>query len=659
MASLSEMFRVAVEKHRAGQWQDAQPLYLQIIEQDPRHAGALNLLGLIGWQTGRPAEALEYLRRAVEIDPLQAAIHGNLGEAYRGLGMIGEATASYEQAVRLQPNAAVAHYNLGTLYQLANQPDRALAAYQRTIQLSGEFAAAWHAMGTIRESQGQVDEARRCYQQAMAAQPQWDQGYLALGQLEKRLGNLPAAAAAFAAATAADPQNAVAQFQLANINQLERDLPAAIESYRQAIELKPDYTEAYCNLGNALREAGRLVEARAALDAALEQQPLLTPAISNLGVVLQDSGDLAGAQRLFEKAALLEPERAEFQFNLGTVLKDQGRPREAIEQYERALHVQPDYAQAVCSRGMALLSLGEFAAGWRDYERRVECPQFDTLRFPQPLWRGEPLGGRTLLIHCEQGLGDTLQFIRYLKQVRARAGEGTVVVAAQQILLPLLAQAGVAGLTAKELPLPAFDLQVPLLSLPHVFGTTLENVPAEVPYLTADAQRVAAWRARLADYEALRVGIAWQGRVNFRGDRFRSIPLAQFAPLASVPGVQLFSLQKGPGSEQLPAVAASLAVVDLASELDLSGGAFLDTAAAMQALDLVVTSDTAIAHLAGALGVPVWLALSYAPDWRWMLERDDTPWYPTMRLFRQHTLGDWPPVFARMAAELPAVPRRG
>lgn len=658
MSDVAETFRRAVEHHRGGQWQHAEPLYRQVLEREPRHANALNLLGLIGWQSGRYAEALEYLRKAVEIDPQQAAIHGNLAEAYRGLGMYAEGIASYQQAAKLQPGVPVVHYNLGTMYQQAGRSREAAGELERTVQLQPDFAAAWHALGMLRQQLGEPQLAAECFERAIAAMPGEVLGYLSLGDLYKRQGDLQAAAAAYSRAAAAQPDSAEAQFGLGNIHQLQQDWPPAIASYRKAIELRAEYPEAWCNLGNALRESGQLDEALVALRRAVEQQPDMAAAVSNLGVALQDSGQLTEAERFFERAIELDSSRAEFHFNLGTVLKDQGRVREALAHYERSLQEQLGYAQAICSRGMARLSLGEFADGWADYECRLDCSQFDTLKFPQPRWNGEPLAGRTLLVHCEQGLGDTLQFVRYLKLVNERTGHGQVILAVQEILLPLLSESGYANLVAKERTLPAFDVQVPLLSLPHVFRTTLDTVPADVPYLHADAARVDSWRQRLADFRGLRVGIAWQGRKNYRSDRLRSIPLTAFAPLAGVEGVQLLSLQKGPGSEQLAQLAGRFAVTDLGSTMDHSTGAFLDTAAVIKNLDLVVTSDTAIAHLAGALGVPVWVALTFAPDWRWLVERETSPWYPTMRLFRQRQLGDWGEVFARIAAELASLPRR-
>jgi hypothetical protein len=260
------------------------------------------------------------------------------------------------------------------------------------------------------------------------------------------------------------------------------------------------------------------------------------------------------------------------------------------------------------------------------------------------------LARRTLLLHAEQGLGDTLQFVRYAKLAEQQNGD--IVVEVQPALMPLLTASGFRGLIPRGSPLPRFDVQAALMSMPRICGTTLETVPANVPYLAADSRLVENWRERLRSLPGLKVGIAWQGSPGYRFDRFRSIPLVQFAPLAEVAGVQLISLQKNAGAEQIAALEGRFTVADFASKLDAQSGAFMDTAAVMCNLDLVITSDTAAAHLAGGLGVNVWLALWSAADWRWMNDRSDSPWYPTMRLFRQSRQGDWPGVFAQMKSDL-------
>jgi hypothetical protein len=330
--------------------------------------------------------------------------------------------------------------------------------------------------------------------------------------------------------------------------------------------------------------------------------------------------------------------------------------------------------------------LGDWLNAWPEYEWRLQTEEFPRCPFPQPRWDGSPLAGRTLLVLAEQGLGDTFQFLRFVVSVRQR-GE-RVIFQCQPALLSLLAEClGRADLFAQGSQLPEFDVYSPLLSLPGVLGTVPTTVPAPVPYMRAWAYLVDYWRHELAacgvrcstcDVNTLpaeqlprtthhtpriKIGIAWQGTPKFRGDRQRSIPLEQFARLAQVPGVQLISLQKGPGTEQLSVVGCQLSdnrplttdnsrVLDLGARLDEASGAFMDTAAVMINLDLVISSDTAVPHLAGALGVPVWVALALAPDWRWLLKLEDSPWYPTMRLFRQSSYGDWEDVFKRMTDEI-------
>lgn len=616
MSTSSELLQSGVRLHLAGNLDQARQIYQQALDRDPNDANALNLLGLLGWQTGQYAQAAEQLRRAIEIDPSQAAFYANLGEAQRGLGQFDEAIENYRQAIRLQPSAAVAHLHLGSLFEQTGAADKAIESYERALRLEPNRPEALVRLARVRQREGDLPAAENLYRRAVQTQ----------GEL------------------------APLHFDLANVLQLQGRLDEAIAGYRKALELKPDYVEAECNLGNALRDRGQVSEALQHLERAVSLGPDLAAPRSNLGAVLQDLGRLAEARECFDRALTIDPGRPEILLNMGTILKDHGQVEESLTWYERALEAQPGYRQAIFSRGTALLSLGRFAQGWADYEYRVGCPQFNTLQFPQPQWDGSPLGDRRLLVHGEQGFGDVIQFVRYLPRVRERGQHVTLAVDAP--LVPLLEQSGYAPLVAKDSPLPPFDVHVPLMSLPHVFGTELETVPADVPYLATEPARVERWREELEKYPGLRVGIAWQGRPTFRGDPLRSIPLAMFEPLSRVEGVRLISLQKVFGTEQLAGVADRFEVVDLAASLDVDGGAFLDIAAAMKSLDLVISSDTAVVHLAGALGVRVWVALQYAPDWRWLHGRDDSLWYPTMRLFRQTELGGWSDVFDRMAAEL-------
>ncbi len=311
--------------------------------------------------------------------------------------------------------------------------------------------------------------------------------------------------------------------------------------------------------------------------------------------------------------------------------------------------MQPSLVSVRNNRALTLLLLGDFAAGWPEYEWRFRADGIPKWPWLQPMWDGSPLEGRTILLQREQGLGDILQAIRYAPLVKQRGGR--VLVVSPRKMIPILSTcAGIDQLLPDDERLPKFDVFAPLLSLPGIFKTDLATIPADVPYLSAPAESVEHWRGVFAKDRRLRVGIGWQGSTTFKGDRARSFPLALFEPLAAIPGVRLLSLQKGAGSEQL--ADAKFKVEDLGSTLDEGAAAFCDTAAVIENLDLVISSDTALAHLAGALAARVWVALPLSPDWRWLLDRDDSPWYPTMRLFRQTRAGDWPAVFERIAAEL-------
>jgi len=339
----------------------------------------------------------------------------------------------------------------------------------------------------------------------------------------------------------------------------------------------------------------------------------------------------------------LNPGYVEAHNNLGAACKDLGRVDEAIACYRRALELKPAYVEAHWNLAFALLLAGDWQHGWPEYEWRWQRKEWSPRRFPQPMWDGASLAGKTILLHAEQGLGDTIQFIRYASIVK-RHGAAVLVECPKPLLGVLEGCPGVDQWIAQRDGLPAFDVHAPLLSLPGILKTTVENIPAEIPYLFARPALIDRWRQALIDLDGFKIGIAWQGNPKYGDDRVRSIPLRCFAPLAQIPGVRLVSLQKGAGSEQLAEARDLFPVADFGDQLDQSGP-FLDTAALMKNLDLVIAADTAAAHLAGALGVPVWLALPFMPEWRWLLDRSDTPWYPSMRLFRQKERGNWGGVF--------------
>ncbi len=437
--------------------------------------------------------------------------------------------------------------------------------------------------------------------------------------------------------------------QLALEHHRQGRLAEAEQLYRQVLQADPTNVDALHLMGVLATGVGKYELAVNFISHAIRLQGKHPAFHVNLSDALQRWGRNTDALAAARQAVRLEPTYAEGHNSVGSVLKSLDRLDEALAAFTRAVDIKGDYVDAHYNRALLRISLGDFPRGWDEYEWRWKRPTFHQPPLPKPRWDGSPLDGRLLLVQCEQGLGDTIQFIRFVKLMQAQGEQ--VLVVPQLPLVPLLTTSGVQNVIPPGTPLSEFDVYLPLMSLPRVFATTLETIPADIPYLAADSALVEHWKTRLAAIGGFTIGIHWQGNPESPLEPRRSIPLEQFAPLASA-GVSLVSLQKGFGTDQIPAAQSRFPLVDLGQDLDEAHGPFMDTAAIMRGLDLVITSDTATAHLAGALGVPVWLPLSCDPDWRWLQQRGDCPWYPSMRLFRQPDPGNWPAVFAEMAGEL-------
>jgi tetratricopeptide (TPR) repeat protein len=608
----------AVQHHQAGRLAEAEALYRRILHREPRQPDALHLLGVLTFQRGDAARAAELIGRAIAALPGSAEMHFNLGVVLARLGRPAEAAASYRRAIALQPAHAGAHLNLGTLLRDAGRVEEALASYRRAAALAPRLVEAQLNLGALLCQAGRPAEAVPHLRQAAVLRPDDAMVLQRLGDALRTAGQLTEAS----------------------------------EVYQRALALRPDSPEVRNSLAVALAGLGRLDEAAEQCRLAIAAAPEQAVPHDNLGAILTAQGEFAAAIDCHRRALALQPGLVAAHNNLGNALRDSGRLEEAVASFQRALDYQPDHAAAHVGLALTYLLQGDLARGFAEFEWRWRWPEYTPapLTFAEPPWDGGDLAGRTILLHAEQGFGDTLQFVRYVPRLAARGGR--VVLVAQPALAPLLARlSGVARLLGEEELVPPFDVHAPLLSLPHLFGTTLATVPAEVPYLTADPVRQTAWAERLRGDGRLRVGLVWAGNPGHKKDRWRSLPLAALAPLAGSAGVTFYSLQKGPAAEQAGSPPPGLVLRDLGPELTDFG----ETAAVVANLDLIITVDTAVAHLAGALGRPVWLLLSAAPDWRWQRTGERSPWYPTMRLFRQEELGVWRPVVARVAAALRAL----
>jgi tetratricopeptide (TPR) repeat protein len=571
-------------------------------------------------QAGNLQGAEQIYRQILQLDPHQVDALHLLGMISNQLGHSETALQYITEALRLKPDLAVGHNSLGNVFHKLAKFEEAAASYRQAIRFKPDYADAHNNLGIALKMLGRPAEALASYQQALRLKPDYADAHNNLGVALKEQGRFEEAVASFQQALRINPNFGHAHSNLASVYRKQRRLEESVSSFQQALRLKHGDAEAHNQLGGALIESGRLVEALFHIRRAICLKPDYSYAHNNLGIALADLGHL----------------------------------EEAVASYQEAIRIDPESVEAHGNLAMAWLLMGNFAQGWREYEWRFQNKEYPLPRFPQPVWDGSPLAGRTILLRTEGGRGDVLHFIRYAALVKERGG--TVFLECTKSLMPLLSSCPGIDRLVPESPHPAeaFDVQAPLLSLPLILGTTLATVPARVPYLFADAKLVEQWRQVLCLFGGFKIGIVWQGNIkqSRQGLGGRSIPLAQFAPLGRLESVSLFSLQKGKGTEQLPDVTGQFGVTDLGSWIDEGSNAFMETAAVMKCLDLVITIDTSIAHLAGALGVPVWVALPFAPEWRWLLGREDSVWYPTMRLFRQTEPGNWHRVLERIAGEV-------
>ena len=518
-------------------------------------------------------------------------------------GQLAEAERSYLAILQFDPAHVDALHLLGLIRHQSKRFAEAIELIQRAISLKGSPCSVLQTnLGAAFQESCRYDEAEDCFRRALQTKPDYLTAHQNLCKLLTIRGRTQDAATAW--------------FNFGNL-MLDQNKPEeALIHFRFAQVLAPERAAIMHDMATSLARLGRLEEAVGAYRASLA----------------------------------LDGQVAMCWNNLGWVLFQLGRPNEAIDKFRRAIALQPDLPEAHMCLAMTQLRLGQFKEGWQEYEWRWKssAQQFARKPRPEPLWDGQPLNGRSLLIESEQGIGDVLQFVRYVDDLR-RQGE-RVVFHCPQVLVPLLKTCSSFGEVVYVESPPKCDLRIPLLSLPFVLGTTVDSIPQNVPYLRVPSERLDDWRERLKTRAGFRIGVVWQGNTAYLDDSQRSYSLQKYGPLARLPGVQLISLQKGGGSEQIQNVC--FPIQPPADKFD-EQGPFLDSAAVMSNLDLVIAPNTSLAHLAGSLGVPVWVILSkIATDWRWIENRNDTPWYPTMRLYRQKVAGDWDEVFNRVYADI-------
>ncbi|HEY2412432.1 MAG TPA: tetratricopeptide repeat protein [Pirellulaceae bacterium] len=629
MPTKSATIADAIQLHQAGRFQEAERIYRQILDAEPTNVAAWHLIGRLADQLGEREAAVYCLRQAVSIRPDYAEAYCDLGTVLEAQGTLSEAAAAYQRAIELKPGYAVAHLNLGNCQRQQGHREAAIASFRAAVDADPKLVPAYASLGVLLTEDRKVEEAVGYFHDALRLMPQYPPALFGLGlalQQQEKFGD---AVAYLRQGLDAQPDNIDARFQLGLIFEQQESLDDAIACYRHILELKPEHAKATHQLSRLLWISGYLDEALTRIRSFLAIEPNSAEAFGNLGYIYTARRQLDEASNCFERSIQLKPDKAE-------------------------PHV-----------GLALLRLlkGNFAEGWPEYEWRWKDPQMPSRPVEYPPWKGESLIGKTILLVTEQGFGDALQFTRYA-EILQRLG-ASVSVGGPKSLVSLLKRCkGVSQVFGEGEDLPSFDFYTTVLSAPAVLQTEVHTIPANVPYLSADPSLMNKWRERLDEsipsqranqaHRDLRVGINWHGRGGMGEFRQRDIPFDMFTTLSQLPGVRLISLRKTEGAGEPNAAAASAGIIDFGQEIDREHGAFMDTAAIMKNLDLVISSDTAVPHLAGALGVPVWLALPFAADWRWLLDRSDSPWYPSMRLFRQKKPGDWAGVFAEIGDALSA-----
>lgn len=635
----------ALALHQRGHLAQAEALYKEVLQIQPQHFDALQLLASIWTQKGSSIAAIELFDRALAINPHHASALSNRGVALQNLGRHEEALQSFEGALAIKPDYAEALANRGNALRCLARNEEALQSYDRALAVKPDHAVALSNRGNALRDLNRHAEALQSYDRALAIMPDHAETLSNRGNVLRELKRNEEALQSFDRALAIKPDHVEI---LSNRGVALQDLKRheeALQSFDRALAIKPDHAEALSNRGNALRSMERNDEAVQSYDRALAIRPGYAEALSNRGVALRDLMRIDEALQSYDRALAVRPDYAEALYNRGNALQDLRRHDEALQSFARALAIAPDYAEAHWNEGLCRLLIGDFANGWPKYEWRWKTEiRSTTIRdFTHPLWLGqESVEGKTVLLTSEQGFGDTIQFCRYAQQVAALGA--TVMLEVPPALESLLGTlGGVTRVLAAGETRPPFDCYCPVASLPLAFNTDLTNILASA-YLRADVEKAKSWNGKLAGGGAKRIGVVWSGR-SYPPNR--SIPLVEFGKLIEI-GSTCYSLQKRVSTKDRVILRGRTDVQFFGDELT----DFSDTAALIELMDLVITVDTSVAHLAGAMGKPVWILLNYNADWRWLLDRNDSPWYPTARLFRQTVLGDWATVIDEVGERL-------
>lgn len=713
---LAQWMREGFSLHQSGNFPNAENRYLKILEHRPQDADALFLLGqirrsqrnlpeailltrqaivanpavshfyyqlgtmLIGREEWEPAMAS--LLRSLELDAGSAETHNDLGIALNKLGRAEDAEQHFRRALAIAPDLPQAHYNLGLKLLDENRLLDAEEHLKRVLETTPSHTDSLLFLGdTCRRGQ-RYDEAKGYLQAILDAHPSHVKALMCMGACLYEQGDYIRASMLYSEALQQEPESAQANYSL-GLCYLKREKWVDAETYLQAaINLDEDYWDAYANLGFVFFQQERLDRSIELLHSAIDRAPVHPQLYLNYAFALSAKGNFLEAIRI-QQAAIGSPEHDAEAFsnlayyygeldemeqaktwaekavgvrpgyvgghnNLAHALRSLGRTEDALAVYEKSIALAPDLPDAHWGKSLALLSVGRFNEGWAEYEWRWRMKTvIPGQKLPGAEWGGEDIRDKTLLLYQEQGLGDMIHFVRYVRLLEGRCGR--IVLAMPRPLKRLFERIPRVSAVVSEGETPPYDVALPIMSLPRILGTTLQSIPADIPYLSPIETDVEKWRGKFSNEQAvIRVGLVWAGGAAFKGNKQRSMSLEKFAVLGQIPGVSFYSLQKGPSADEVKNPPAGMQIVDWSDEI----GDFADTAAFISQLDLVIAVDTAVAHLAGAMGKSVWTLIPASSDFRWLQGREDSPWYPTMRLFRQKERGNWPEVMQRVASEL-------
>ena len=684
--NLEVQFDLANLYQMNGEFLSAIDAYHQAIQIDSQHFQSYGNLGLALSSIGKNQDAEKALRNSIEINPNYSDGWCNLGVIYKDAHQLEKAMDCFMEAIRLKPKFTEAFVNLAnTLHELGKY-DEAIEYCDEALLIQPKLFQAYNNKGNIFRSIGKLEEALQCYQEAIKIHPNYPEALNNCGLVLQDLKRTSEGIRFFEMAIQANPNYAIAYCNLAEAYRNLKNFPLALDfcnqaiqiapllasayntrgvvlyqlkqfeeslsSYHQAIELNPNYPEAFCNAGVVLKALKQYTKALEYYETAISLKPNYAIAICNQGVVLKELDRLEDALFCYNQAIELDPKFAEAFNNRGIVLKELGHNDQAFDSYQSAITLEPDRGTFHWNLSILYLLRGNFKKGFQEYEWRWKDEEVSLISgkrdFKEPLWLGDhTLSGKTILLYTEQGLGDTIQFGRYVPLFAHL--DCKVILEIQEPLMPLFEHLpGVHQLVARGSPLPAFDYQCPLMSLPLAFGTTLETIPPIQPIII-DAEKITQWQSRLGLKRKPRVGLVWSGGTTHKDDRRRSIQLKDYLSYCT-DDFEYFSLQKEIRETDTQDLQNS-SIRHFENDLH----DFADTAALISQLELVISVDTSVAHLAASLNKPTLILIPHAPDWRWMLDRDDSPWYPTVKLYRQTTLGDWQTSLQTLFIELDSI----